>query len=627
MSYISLGYIYFFRIIAIIPKISTKSYINFNKTIIQMRKSNVVIAFFVGLTMLSGCSALNNMVKLAEQQQVDVVPSPLEVHGDSVKADMSVVLPAKMLPQKYAYNLTTYYKSGDNDQEIGKMEFDSKDFPNSKTTTSRKSDSYGFAYDPAMSQGVLEVKGTAIDQNGKTAETPRYEVAKGIITTSRLVEDEFYSAYAFHGYNDQEELIPTNVDFFFDQGRSVLKSSETRSEKGRAFDAFIADKNVTRTVTITGTHSPEGTETINSGLSEDRAKAIETYYRRQMRRYDYKDMADSINFILKPVVEDWTAFKDALSAYEGVSDAQKSEILKIVNGAGVFEDKEKALQKLDSYKAIFKDIYPGLRAAKTEVLTVKEKKTNAEIAVLAKQVAEGTASADTLSSEELMFAGTLTPSLTEKEAIYLAATKKDGSWQAHNNLGAVYLEMAAAASGADRTSNVEKAVTQLEIAANKNNAAEVMANMATAYAMQGNKDQAYDAVVAGLQNNPSSDHRAGMSAVKGSLEIKRGEYDAAFESLKSANESSSVAFNRGLALLLNKDYENAVTGFGNAAEQDAEYAKAYYASAIASARLRNDADMVASLKKAIELDPELKEKALNDLEFSNYASQVAEALN
>lgn len=592
-----------------------------------MRKSNVVIAFFVGLTMLSGCSALNNMVKLADQQQVDVVPSPLEVHGDSVKADMSVVLPAKMLPQKYAYNLTTYYKSGDNDQEIGKMEFDSKDFPNSKTTTSRKSDSYGFAYDPAMSEGVLEVKGTAIDQNGKTAETPRYEVARGIITTSRLVEDEFYSAYAFHGYNDQEELIPTNVDFFFDQGRSVLKSSETRSEKGKQFNAFIADKNVTRTVTITGTHSPEGTETINSGLSEDRAKAIEAYYRRQMKRYDYKDMADSINFILKPVVEDWTAFKDALGAYEGVSDAQKSEILKVVNGAGVFEDKEKALQKLDSYKAIFKDIYPGLRAAKTEVLTVKEKKTNAEIAVLAKQVAEGTASADTLSSEELMFAGTLTPSLTEKEAIYTAATKKDGSWQAHNNLGAVYLEMAAAASGADRTSNVEKAVTQLEIAANKNNAAEVMANMATAYAMQGNKDQAYDAVVAGLQNNPSSDHVAGMNAVKGSLEIKKGEYDAAFESLKSANESSSVAFNRGLALLLNKDYENAVTGFGNAAEQDAEFAKAHYASAIASARLRNDADMVASLKKAIELDPELKEKALTDLEFSNYASQVAEALN
>ncbi|MEO9967735.1 MAG: OmpA family protein [Reichenbachiella sp.] len=592
-----------------------------------MRKSNVVIAFLVGLTMLSGCSALNNMVKLAATQQVDVVPNPLELHGDSVKADMSVVLPAKMLPQKYVYNLATYYKSGDNDVEVGKMVFDATDFPDSKTTTSRKSDSYSFAYDPAMSEGVLQVQGTAVDQNGKTAETPRYDAAKGIITTSRLVEDEFYSAYAFHGYNDQEELVPTNVDFYFDQGSSVLKSSETRSEKGKEFAAFIADKNVTKTVTITGTHSPEGTETINSGLSEARAKAIEKYYRSQMRKYDYKDMADSINFILKPVVEDWTAFKDALNAYEGASDAQKSEVLKVVNGAGLFEDKEKALQKLDSYKSIFKDIYPGLRAAKTEVLTVKEKKTNAEIAVLAKQVAEGTASADTLSSQELMFAGTLTPSLAEKEGIYKAATKKDGSWEAHNNLGAVYLEMAAAAEGADRNSNVELAITQLEIAANKNQAAEVLANMATAYALQGDKAQAYDAVVAGLAKSPSADHASGMSAVKGSLEIKRGEYDAAFESLKAAKESKTVAFNRGLALLLNKDYENAVTGFGNAAEQDADFAKAYYASAVASARLRNDADMLSSLKMAIEKDPEMKEKALTDLEFSNYAAQVAEALN
>ncbi len=594
---------------------------------IQMRKSNAVIAFFVGLAMLSGCSALKNMVKLAATQQVDVVPNPLELHGDSVKVDMSVVLPAKMLPQRYAYNLTTYYKSGENDLEVGKMVFDAADFPDSKTTTSRKSDSYAFLYDPSMGQGILEVQGTAVDQgSGKSAETPRYESAKGIITTSLLVEDEFYSAYAFHGYNDQEELMPTNVDLFFDQGSSVLKRSETISDKGKGFVAFIADKNVTKTVTITGTHSPEGTETINSNLSEDRAQAIEKYYRSQMKKYDYKGMADLINFILKPVVEDWTAFKDALSAYEGVSDTQKSEILKIVNGIGVFEDKEKSLQKLDSYKAIFKDIYPGLRVAKTEVLTVKEKKTSAEIAVLAKQISEGTASVGTLSSEELMFAATLTPSLTEREAIFKAATKKDGSWQSHNNLGAVYLEMSILATGAERTAKVEMAITQLEIAANKNNAAEVLANMATAYALQGDENQAYDAVVAGLGKRPSIDHVSGMSAVKGSLEIRMGQYDAAFESLKSAKESTSVAFNRGLALLLNKDFENAVTGFGNAVEQDVEFAKAYYASAVASARLRNDTDMLASLEKAIEKDPELKEKALNDLEFSNYASQVAEVL-
>ena len=398
-------------------------------------------------------------------------------------------------------------------------------------------------------------------------------------------------------------------------------------KKEKAFAAFIADKNVTKTVTITGTHSPEGLETINSDLSNNRAKAIEKYYRSQMRRYDYKEMADSINFILKPVIQDWTEYKNVLNGYDGISDAQKSEILKVVNGAGTFEDKEKALQKLDSYKAVFKDLYPGLRTAKTEVLTVKVKKSNAEIAILSKQVAEGTASADTLSSEELMFAATLTPSLTERVAIYKAATKKDGSYQAHNNLGATYLEMAQAAMGDDKNTNIEMAMTQLEIAANKNRATEVVINMASAYAMQGNVDQAYDAALEASGNNPTSDDLAGLNGVKGSLEVKKANYDTAAMTMSVTDESAKVLFNKGLALLLNKDYENASTAFGSAIEKDSEYALAYYGTAIAASRLGNDTAILENLKSAIQNDPTLKEKALNDLEFRNYAAQVAQALN
>ena len=114
-------------------------------------------------------------------------------------------------------------------------------------------------------------------------------------------------------------------------------------------------------------------------MSGDRAASIEKFYRAQMKKYDYKEMADGIKFVLKPIVQDWKAFKDALNSYTGISDAQKSEIVKIVNGAGTFEDKEKALQKLNSYNSIMKDVYPGLRVAKTEVLTVKIKKSNPTI--------------------------------------------------------------------------------------------------------------------------------------------------------------------------------------------------------------------------------------------------------
>ncbi len=592
-----------------------------------MKKSNVVLAVLTGLAIL-GCNPLKNMVKLAEQQQVDVVPNPLELHGDSVKLDVSVVLPAKMLPEEFVYTLTGFYKYGESETEIGKMDFDAADFPDSKTTTSRKSESFSFAYADGMAVGDVEVMGTGTDKKkNQSGDTPRYPVAKGLIVTSLLAEDVFYAAYADPGYTDQEELAPTNVDFYFEQGSAVLRRSETRSDKGKEFSAFIADKNVTKTVTITGTHSPEGTETINSDLSENRAKAIEKYYRAQMRRYDYKEMADSIQFILKPVIQDWTEFKDALGSYEGASDEQKSEIVKIVNGQGTFEDKEKALQGLDSYDAIFKDIYPGLRTAKTEVLTVIEKKSNAEISVLAKQlVAEDTTVTDSLSNGELLFAATLTPSLEEKESIYKLATKQSGSWQAHNNLGAVYIEMAQAAEGDERNQKIEMAITQLEIAAKKKNAAEVQANMASAYALQGNKAQAYKAANAALGNNPGK-HASGINGVKGALEVKMGDYQSALTSLAGAEETAQIAFNKGLAQLLNQDYDNATAGFGNALELDAEYAKAYYASAIAAARSGNEAEILSNLKSAVEKDPTLKEKALTDLEFRDFATQVNEALN
>ena len=222
-----------------------------------------------------------------------------------------------------------------------------------------------------------------------------------------------------------------------------------------------------------------------------------------------------------------------------------------------------------------------------------------------------------------MFAASLTPSLSEKEAIYKAATKKSGSWQSHNNLGAVYLDMA---KEGNKNQNIEKAVAQFEIAAKKNNAAEVLGNLATSYLMQGNSAKAFDTISEALSKSPSKDHAAGMNGVKGALEIKRGEYDAALSSLGSAKSEADVIFDRGLALLLNKDFQNAITAFGDVTEKDSDYALAYYCSAIASARLNNDSNMISSLKKAVDKDPKLKEMALNDLEFNKYAGAISTAL-
>ncbi len=596
-----------------------------------MRKLNLAIAFLAGTVLVSSCT-LSKMIKLAADQDLQVKPNPLEVHGGNVPFEISAVLPPKMLPTGKVYTINTIYQYGDQELNVGSVVFKAEDFPNSSSTTSRKSESFTFPYQEGMNPGTLYVQGVASDpRNGKKKESPKMEVAKGLVMTSAFAKPVTFSSYADHGYVDREELNPTKVNFYFEQGVSKLNPSfkvgDTNNKtKSNNLSAFIAEKNVTRTVTITGTHSPEGTETINSNLAEDRAQAIESFYRAQMRKYDYKGMSDSIKFIIKPVVQDWNSFMVTLNDFSGLSADQKSSVTSIISGRGTFEEKAKAISELPFYKTILNDIYPGLRTAQTEILTVKAKKSNAQIAVLSKQIASGSVSADTLTEAELLFSATLTPSLEEKEAIFKAATKKTGSWVAHNNLGAVYLDMAVSKEGADKKQLVESAVTQLEIAQKKNDkAAEIHANLASAYMMQGEYDKALEAASKAEGSAPSNAVKGNVKGMKGSVQLMKAQYPESKASFTGATQSEAVAFDAGLTALLSGDYESAkaslskVTGelFG---------AEAAYLRAIVAARTNDASGVTANLKIAVQKDPSLKDKALNDLEFAKYADAVAQAV-
>ncbi len=581
-----------------------------------MKRLAYAIAMLAILT-LSGCS-LNQMITAAKEQNLTVTPNPLEVHADTVSFEMAANLPVKMLKKGKVYTINSYYKYGEGENQLEAIEFKADDYPNAGESEPKISKSFSMPYSPALAKGDLEIEGVASDpKNGKSKVGDRLKVATGVITTSKLVENAYYAAYADHGYNNQEELTPVNVDFFFLQGRSDLRYSERTGERGKELSAFIADKNVTKSVTVTGSHSPEGTERINSGLSEKRAQVIEAFYRKNMKKYDYKGMADSISFIIKPVVDNWSAFKTELNAYEGLSSEEKSEFLNVVNGAGTFEEKEKSLRGVANYKKVFKDVYPKLRTAKTEILKVKEKKTDAEISVLAKQITGGTVSADTLSEEEMMYAASLTPSLSEKEAIYKEATKKSDSWNSHNNLAAVYIAQAIESGD---NAKADMALTQLEIANKKKESAEAYANLGSVYLMQGNAYKANDALKKAGSMGASNDVTKGMNGVKGATEIIMAKYADAVSSTSSADNNATNAFNKGLAQVLNKDFQNAIGSFDDALEMNSNHAMANYGAAIANARLNQIEGVIKYLKGAVSIDPELKSKALNDLEFQAFAT-------
>lgn len=577
----------------------------------------------VAVFTLSGC-ALSQMKKMAKDQQLTVTPTPLEVHADSVKFDMTANLPLKMLKPNKVYQINTFYTFGTQERQLKTIQFRAVDYPNSGTEQPSVTQSFSFPYTDAMSRGSLQVQGKALNpKNGNFLETDRLGIADGVITTSTLVQPSYYASYAPHGYNDQEELIPTNVEFFFDQGRSVFKTSEKNSDRGTRFAAFIAEKNVTRTVTITGTHSPEGKETINSDLSKDRAAAIEKWYREEMDKYDYQGMADQIRFIQKPIVQDWNGLKTMLASYNGISSSEKSEWTRIINGTGSFEQKEKQLQGLSTYKKVFADIYPQLRTAKTEVLTVKVKKSREEISTLANQIANGSASADALSLEEMLYAAANNPSLTEKQKIYEAAAKKNDTYVVHNNLGAVHLQLAMQTSGREMTNHVSTALNHFNISNQKQSNVFAQANIGMALAMQGNLWGSHDALTKAAGMNPGNEVSQGVNGAKGAVEIKVGRYDLAIASLNRATNRSVDQFNKGLTQLLRKDFRNAQSTLESVISSDRSYVMAHYVAAVAAARQDNENKVIEHLRNAINADSSLKAKAATDLEFRQYTGSQA----
>ena len=585
-----------------------------------MRKSIYLFAV-IGAFIFNSCT-LPQMVKMAKDQKLTVTPNPLEVHKDTVVFEMSANLPVKMLKKGTVYTLNTFYKHGDGKElAMDPIQFKAEDYPNASTTEPKTSKTFTFPYQAAYKSGIVQVEGGAT-KGTKTKVTPRMDVATGVITTSKLVQNSYYAAFAAHGYDGSEEIIPVTIpNFLFEQGKSVLRKTELAGETGKKLDAFIAAKNITRTVTITGTHSPEGRERINSKLSEERAAAIEKFYREEMKKYDYQGVADQIQFIQKPIIDDWNGFKAALSTYEGISADDKAKYLDIINAGGAFEDTEKKLQSLPGYRKVLKDVYPSLRTAKTEILTVKKKKTDAEMSVLAKQITQGQMKADTLTFEEMMYAATLTPSLEEKAAIYEAATKKGSNWNAHNNLGAVYLSMAMD-NAANAKDLVAKAAAQLDIAAKLKSTSEVNANLATVALWQGNPWKANKLATQAL-SGANNDVTAGVNGVKGATEIYMAKYADAVRSTSSANSTYVNLFNKGLSQLLNKDYSNAGASFGESAKANGKFALAFYGAAVAAARQGNAEGVVSNLVNAVKIDPSLKDAALTDLEFAKWSATDA----
>ncbi len=600
-----------------------------------MKNINILNLFIFSFLMFTACNPLKKMIELSKQQQVNVNPNPISLEGSTVSFDVQTTLPKGMLPKGTSYTLNFEFDGND----VGSVEFKASDYPNSSSSTSSSTQTLSVPYDGETmggAPGKLTVVGTAkVVATGKSLDTDESDVADGVNNTITLTFANMTPLpKAYPGYTDAEETETTSVDFYFNQGSAYLRGSERKSDRGEKFSAFLAEKNITKGVNIVGAHSPEGSTKINESLASRRSAAIEKFYRAEMDKYDYKDEADQVGFTLVPVVENWDALRDAVKSTDVISSSDKSQIMAIVNGGGSFVDKEKSLSKLSSYKTLMKEVYPDLRNARTEVITVIEKKPNNEILAIAQNIVSGEASSDALSHGELLFAGTLTPDLKEKAAIYGSAVQWGGTWQAHNDFGSVHIQLARQEEMGSEAQNklLEAAKTQLDISNTKNENAEAHLNLAAIAAMQ------YDWNLANEHINKAGDLNLDHSAnaynmAKGTILIPLGDYENALNHLNKVNENGWAKWRKSIIQLMSSNLSEAKKEISDlkkmiADNDGTENGYPDYVNAIISAREGDANGVETNLKAALSKseNDSLKERLMNDVEFMNYQDAVQSAM-
>ena len=604
-----------------------------------MNSPKITIALSIlAMTAFSGC-ALRQMVKMAKDQQLTVKPSPLELHADSVIFDISARLPVKMLKKNKTYTAFVAYKYGDQRVEVGEVVFKQKDFPNAKTEEPTLSKRMGFKYTGKnMDRGRLLIKGQASNINDRTKSTDEMELpddmGRGLITTNQLVQNVFYPAFADHDYDPQRDFAPTTVEFFFEQNSSKLRTIETKSNRAEFLNNFVAEKNATKQVILTGYHSPEGTEARNTVLAEARAKAIEGYYKQIANKVNppaktkrgrrgaavKPDTTRPVEYITRSVVLNWNTFLDSLEVFPLLNDQQKTKVRKYIetNQRKNFEETEAGLAQMEEYQIIYDSLYPKLRTAKTEIITFDAIKTDAEISYLAQQIAAGKEKSNKLTEKQMLYAAEMTPLLNEKKDLYKASTKYADSWISHNNLGATYLREATRVFGAERTAKVNQALNQFKIAENKKVTPEVLINLAIANLMLGNTEEAALALASASSYDMNAETRTIINSLNGVTLIQAARYDEATQAMQVVVDDPAAKFNKGLAHLLKREYNPAASAFNEALALDGSYALASYGLAIVGSRTNDETAMAQNLRNAIQNDDLLRARAINDMEFLRY---------
>ena len=562
-------------------------------------------------------SGLKKMKKDCEKVKYEVTPEVLEAQGSKVEFTINITFPEKYFGKKSALRFAPELRYGEETMALPAKFFKGEKVEGSGTLVPyNEGGTYSytatFDYTPEMAQSELYVTPLGFDPkkpvdtglteedikaNTKNLEMCETKLADGIRNSGSWAGGNETTTLSDHGY-ELETVVSSNAILYFPKNRANYSKnfgankSEVSKEHRQAIDDFLAQGWDIKDITVNAYASPEGEETFNANLSENRAKTGSSYIEKEIKKLAKKDdsnMGDvsEINYIAVGNGPDWDGFMTAL---QNSNIEDKNTMINVIKSAAPEKKEEEIRNMILIYPELEDDILSPIRRAEITANCYEPKRSAEEISQLA------TTDPQKLTEEELLYAATLTEDDNAKAAIYKAAIEKDhNKWEAQNNAAIVDINQGNFGAALD---HLDKAN---ELSPNNPS---VINNYGVVYAKQGNWKKAEENFNSAKSLGENNSYNLGVIA------IQNGEYEKAL----SLFGSTKCDFNVALAHMMLEQYDKANDNLNCANEN----CKTNYLQAVVAARQGNDDVVYTHLKKALEINPKLKARAASDREFIKY---------
>ena len=586
------------------------------------------ISLVLGLGVLfSSCESLKNMAKQHATVKYEVKPNPLEMHGDKVKVEINGTIPGKYFWNKamVVFQPSIVYEGGQQDLKpfvLRGVKTQGQGTVIDNKTGGKFSYSDEVPFVPQMEQSRLVVNpvgfpeksaagkevadAAAAMQLAKNLKLGDRQMAEGMMITSTRIDKEGAKPAIVPDKYEKETVIPHLAYIYYlvdtynlNWNFALNKKAEAKAAI-KALDSLFNTGMEMKSVEIKAWASPEGEESRNQNLSDNRAKTAVKYFNtaydnavKKLARQQ-KVKPASIKQNIEPQVqsmgEDWDKFIADLRA----SDiAERNTIINVISSHPDREAREQEIRNMTViYKQIEDNILPPLRRAEMQVNFLEPKKTDEEIAQLS------LTEPSELKVEELLYAATLTEDKENQLKIYLSATEVyPEEYRGFNNAAALYIEK--------HEYDQAQALLETALGLQPEDGA-VLNNMGAIAMARGDMENAR----ANFENAlKTGNAEAGFNM--GMLDIKDGNYAKGV----SAMGGEKCVYNLALAQLMNGQLDEAKATL-NCMETITP--DAYYLLAVIAARQNNKADLANALRQAVEGKSALKAQAQKDVEFINF---------